>query len=132
MEGWRIKLLCDGGSPICRFEIRWLSRWDRKHTLALEDISSAGFDPSRYALTQQEVMDRFHAVLPDGTVLRGVPVIRHAYQAVGLGWLVAPTEWPVLRQIVVALYEVFARYRVRFDRFLRRAHSRPCVQHPPS
>jgi hypothetical protein len=35
-----------------------------------------------------------HGVMPDGRIVRGVEAIRQAYQAVGLGSLVAPTRLP--------------------------------------
>ena len=31
----------------------------------------------------------------------------------GLGWALAPTGWPVFRQVFDALYTLFARHRVR-------------------
>lgn len=42
-------------------------------------------------------MERIHAVLPDGTVVRDVEVFRRAYEAVGLGWVYAATKYePVM------------------------------------
>ena len=51
----------------------------------------------------------------------GRAVVRQAYRAVGLGWILAPTGWPVLRPVFDWLYLGFARYRVR----LGRAFGRP-------
>jgi len=58
-------------------------------------------------------MARIHGVLPDGTRIVGVEVFRRAYAAVGLGWLVAPTRWPLLRPLADAAYRWFARNRLR-------------------
>jgi predicted DCC family thiol-disulfide oxidoreductase YuxK len=58
-------------------------------------------------------MGALHGVLPDGRKVTGVAAFREAYRAVGLGWVAAPTGWPVLRQVFDLLYVVFARYRVR-------------------
>ncbi len=79
----RLKLLYDGDCPFCRREAQWLKRRDRDGRLALEDIAALGFDPSRYGLTRQEVMDVLHGVLPDGRIVRGVEALRQAYQAIG-------------------------------------------------
>jgi predicted DCC family thiol-disulfide oxidoreductase YuxK len=41
-------------------------------------------------------------------------VFRRAYASVGLGWLVAPTGWPLVRPVFDKAYTWFARYRPRF------------------
>ena len=58
-------------------------------------------------------MARIHGVLSDGTRIVGVEVFRRADPAVGLGWLVAPTRWPLLRPLADAAYRWFARNRLR-------------------
>lgn len=120
MSQWRLKLLYDGECPFCRREIEWLKRRDRDGNLAVENIADPAFDPAQYGLTQQEVMDALHGVLPDGRVVRRVEAVRQAYQAVGLGWLVAPTRLPVVGWVFDCLYGVFARNRVRLGRFFGR------------
>jgi predicted DCC family thiol-disulfide oxidoreductase YuxK len=112
MEEWRFKVLYDGECPFCRVEARWLKRLDRLGRLALEDISAAGFEPGRYGSTLPELMGTLHGVYPDGCKTRGVETFRQAYRTVGLGWLLAPTGWPVLRPGFDALYALFARFRV--------------------
>jgi predicted DCC family thiol-disulfide oxidoreductase YuxK len=52
-----------------------------------------------------------HAALPDGSLIKGVEVLRLAYGAVGLGWLLRPTAWAALRPIFDAGYLAFARHR---------------------
>ena len=113
----RLKLLYDGECPFCCREAQWLKRRDRGGHLVLEDITALGFDPSRYGLTRQEVMDVLHVVLPDGRIVRGAEAVRQAYQAIGLGWLVAPTRLPVVRGVVDRLYLAFARNRVGLGRW---------------
>jgi hypothetical protein len=44
-------------------------------------------------------MGVMHGVFPDGRIVRKVEAFRQAYRAVGLGWLLAPTGWPLLRQV---------------------------------
>jgi predicted DCC family thiol-disulfide oxidoreductase YuxK len=69
-----------------------------------------------------------HGILPDGRVVRRVEAIRQAYQAVGLGWLVAPMRWPVVRWVLDGMYCIFARNRIRWGRFLgRRCESGKCT-----
>lgn len=76
------------------------------------DIAAAGFDPSRYGATMGEVMGTIHGVTPEGRVITGMEVFRRAYAAVGWGWLLAPTGWPVLRPVFDAAYRFFARHRL--------------------
>ena len=121
MSEWRFKLLYDGECPFCRREVRWLQLRNRHGYLSFEDIASTDFDPARYGLTHQEVMGSIHGVFPDGRVVRKVEVFRQAYRAIGLGWLLAPTGWPVLKWFFDRLYALFARHRVSLGRFFGRS-----------
>lgn len=118
---WRFKVLYDGDCPFCRLEARWLSRLDRSGALALEDIAAENFDPRRYDSTLPELMGTLHGVYPDGTKTVGVETFRQAYKTVGMGWLFAPTGWPLLRPAFDAMYKLFARYRVRMGGLLGRS-----------
>lgn len=113
----RVTLLIDGECPLCRREGAWLSRLDRgRGNLVLEDISGPGFDPDRYGRSMDELMGTMHAALPGGRLVTGMEAFRRAYRSVGLGWVLAPTGWPVLRPIFDRLYGVFARHRLRLTR----------------
>jgi len=107
-------LLIDGDCPLCRREATLLERLDKgRGRLALEDISAPGFEPSRYGRTMDDLMGSIHGVEPDGRLVMGMEAFRRAYAAVGLGWLLAPTRWPVLGRVFDALYRLFARHRLR-------------------
>jgi predicted DCC family thiol-disulfide oxidoreductase YuxK len=114
MSAWRIKVLIDGACPLCRREAEFWRRLDRgRGRISLEDISSRGFNPGEFGLSHSQVMDQIHGVLPSGTVVRGMEVIRRAYAAVGWGWLLAPTAWPILRPLFDRAYVWFAKNRLR-------------------
>lgn len=121
MSNWHFKLLYDGECPFCLREVRWLQRRNRLGHLAFEDVSSPGFDPSSLGTTREELLGVIHGVFPDGRIVSKVEVFRQAYRAVGLGWLIAPTGWPVLRWVFDSLYSLFARYRVRLGRLFGRS-----------
>jgi predicted DCC family thiol-disulfide oxidoreductase YuxK len=110
---WEVKILYDGDCPLCMREIALLKRRNRAGRVAFEDIAAPDFDPGRYGLDQQTVMGRIHAVLPDGRVIEGVEVFRRVYEAVGLGWLMAPSRWPLVGRVYEWAYELFARNRLR-------------------
>jgi predicted DCC family thiol-disulfide oxidoreductase YuxK len=114
MESWQITVLYDGDCPLCTREVEMLRRRDPEGRAArFEDIAAPGFDAGRYGRSHEELMARIHGVLPDGTLVEGVEVFRRVYAAVGLGWLVAPTGWPLLRPLFDAVYRWFARNRLR-------------------
>jgi predicted DCC family thiol-disulfide oxidoreductase YuxK len=115
MEGRpRIELLYDGDCPLCTREIRMLRRLDRgRGRLAFADIAAPGFEASRHGVEQGALMARMHGVLDDGRLVEGMEVFRRAYAAVGLGWLLAPSGWPLLRPLCDAAYRAFARNRLR-------------------
>ena len=107
-------VLIDGDCPLCRREAAMLRRLDRgRGRLALVDIAAPDFEPGRHGRTHDELMGEIHGVRPDGSLVTGVEVFRHAYDAVGLGWLLAPTGWPGLRRVFDAIYVWFARNRLR-------------------
>ncbi len=114
-----LTILYDGGCPLCVREVNFLKRRDRSRNgaaprLAFVDIDAAGYDPSSCGgISYREAMGRIHAVVVDGTVLRDVAVFRRAYELIGLGWLYAPTGWPLLGPLAEALYRLWAGARLR-------------------
>ncbi len=113
MASWEFKVLYDGECPLCVREVNMLQKLNRKGRLALEDIAAPDFEASRYGRTFGELMGSIHGVLPDGSLVSGMEVFRRAYAAVGLGMLVAPTGWPLLKPLFDYFYKVFARNRLR-------------------
>lgn len=135
MNQWRFKLLYDGDCPLCQREARFLQKRNRHGWLAFEDIAAPGFDPAIYNVTEAELMGVIHGVFPDGRMVRRLAVFREAYRAIGLGWLLAPTEWPGLRWLADCGYEWFARNRMSIGNFFgRKCASRACdvsIRHTP-
>ncbi len=60
-----------------------------------------------------KAMERIHAILPDGSIIRDVEVFRHLYEAVGLGWVYAITRYAPVLDAANALYGVWAKYRTQ-------------------
>ena len=127
MARWEIKVFYDGACPICRKEaafLRWLDGGRQK--LLLEDINAPDFDPARYEATMEQVMGQIHGVLPSGRLVTGMAVLRRTYDAVGLGWITAPTNWPVLRPLFDAGYRWFADHRLWLTGRFSPCHSSHC------
>lgn len=112
LENWQVEVFFDGDCPLCKREIDWLRKRDKKQQVKFTDIASLDFDATLLGKTQAELMARIHGRLPDGTWIEGVEVFRRLYSAVGLGWLVAPTRLPIVRNLLDFGYRIFARYRL--------------------
>jgi predicted DCC family thiol-disulfide oxidoreductase YuxK len=114
-----LTLLYDAGCAVCALEMDHLrdraqERGDGR--LVFIDISAPGFDPALFGATLAALNAEIHGVRPDGSVLRGVAVLRLAYAAVGLGWVLRPTGWAPLRPLFDAGYRVFAQHRQTISR----------------
>ena len=121
-------LLYDRECPFCRLEVEWLQRRDRHGRLGAIDIAAPDFDAAQFGLDRSRVHARLHGVRADGTVVEGMAAIRAAWSAAGLGWVMAPTGWPVLRWFADLGYLLFARYRVPLGRlFGRRCDNGSCA-----
>jgi predicted DCC family thiol-disulfide oxidoreductase YuxK len=121
------RILVDGACPICRQQgdlLRWLDAG--RNRILIEDIAHPDFDPRRYGLTIDQVMSEIHGITWDGRVLAGMEVFRKAYDLLGLGFLAAPTGWPVFRPFFDAAYRWFSRNRHRLTGQTAGFHADAC------
>ncbi len=111
---WQINLLYDGDCPLCVREIDFLRQKDQGRGLvkftniAADDYSAEANGDVDYATA----MGRIHAVWADGTVIQNVEVFRQVYQVLGIGWVYAPTGWPVIGPLVDWAYGLWAHWRL--------------------
>jgi predicted DCC family thiol-disulfide oxidoreductase YuxK len=106
----------DASCQLCNGEMSNLMLRNTDGLLVFVDASPVDFISPVPGATRHELMNMIHAVQADGTVVRGVEVFRLAYGAVGLGWVTAPTTWPVLRQLADRAYPWLVRNRYRIPR----------------
>ncbi|NMF85735.1 DUF393 domain-containing protein [Nodosilinea sp. P-1105] len=113
-DPWQIKLLYDGDCPLCMREVNFLRQKDQGRGLvAFTDIADEAYDPAENGgVDFATAMGRIHAVLPDGTVVNNVEVFRRVYDVLGMGWIYAPTRWPILGPLVNWLYGLWADWRL--------------------
>lgn len=111
-----LTLLYDRACPVCRLEMDGLRDRARPGSLRFVDISAEGFDASPYGVSLDAMREAICAVSADGRLIQGVEVLRLAYAAAGLGWVLRPTAWPGLRQVFDQAYRVFARHRYEVSR----------------
>ena len=115
-ENNSIRILYDGDCPICCRKTAFLKRRDHKEKLHFSDIREANFQPLETGISMKELEKQIHAILPDGSVINRMDVIRAAYHEIGLGWIAAPTGWLILRPLFNGLYGFGAKYRQSISR----------------
>lgn len=122
----RITLFVDRACPMCAREARFMEARDRLGAIRFIDIADPAFDASQHGLDQADVSARMHAIDASGRILTGMEAFRAAYRAIGRGWMIAWTAWPVARPITDAAYRLFARNRHRLGRLMGRCASGTC------
>ncbi|MEM7231966.1 MAG: DUF393 domain-containing protein [Planctomycetota bacterium] len=110
---YEVEVFFDGACPLCRKEIAFLKRLDRRNRIRATDIAAPGFSAEGVGTTQAELMAEINARLPDGTWIRGVEVFRRLYSAVGFGPVVFLTKVPGISHLLDLGYRIFARNRLR-------------------
>ena len=110
-----LTLLYDAQCPVCSLEMDHLRERCQDGRLLFVDIAQPGFDAAAYGLTLEALDAEIHAIRPDGSVFKGVEVLRLAYAAAGLGWVLRPTGWAPLRPAFDWGYLLFARHRRRIS-----------------
>ena len=123
-----LNILYDSKCNVCRWEMEWLHRRDRQVVnqgapkIRLTDLEDPNFDPldpANGGVNYEKGMRSMTAVTADGKVFQGVPVFRLAYEQVGLGWLFAVTQWPLMKGLFDVGYKLFANYRTLVTRGTR-------------
>lgn len=111
-------LYYDGACPLCRKEVNWLKKRSHRkgYPLRFTDISDPTFTTDNLGKTLPQLMAELHLRTPDGRWYTAMPATRRIYRLIGLGWLMAPTGWPLLRPLFDRLYAGFARIRPRLQK----------------
>ena len=117
MNHTKLIILFDGGCPLCQREVSFLRSRDSLNSISFVDVDSPDYNPQLYGgISYREAMGRIHAITSSGEILKDVSVFRESYQLVGLGWVYAPTTWPLLGALVNEFYRFWARWRLVFTR----------------
>jgi predicted DCC family thiol-disulfide oxidoreductase YuxK len=109
-SNYPMTLFFDGLCPLCVREMGALRRRDRTARLRFVDVRAPGFVVP-FGATLDDMLAAIHACTAQGRLVAGVETVRLAYEAVGLGWLLAPTAWRPLRGVSERAYAWLARHR---------------------
>lgn len=115
-QSYPLTLLYDAACPVCALEMDHLRSRNGAGRLVFVDISQPGFDAGRYGASLAAMDAQIHGVRPDGSLVRGMEVLRLAYAAVGLGWVLRATGAAPLRPLFDLGYRLFARHRRAISR----------------
>ena len=113
MDTVKLTIFFDGGCPLCKREVDFMSSRNQKGFLKFIDINGSEFSFDKYGITYKEAMERIHALKSDGSVIKDVNVFQEAYSLIGLGWIYAPTKLPIIDKIIGLIYGVWAKYRLK-------------------
>ena len=117
MSKAKFTLLFDGGCPLCLREVKFLRSRDTHENISFIDIDSPNYQPDLYSgISYKDAMGRIHALNESGEILKDVAVFREAYRLVGLGWIYAPTSWPILCSLSDQVYKIWSRWRLPLTR----------------
>lgn len=113
---WAIKYLYDGECTMCQTLKAVLERNDKARRIRFVDISDMDYDPmANMGVEFEDAMSTIHAVRPDGRVLQGTEALRALFDTVGLGWVVALMESPLLAKLVDLVYEFLSKNRIQLS-----------------
>ena len=113
----KLILLFDGGCPLCLREVKFLRSRDTLENISFIDIDSPNYQPDLYSgISYKDAMGRIHAINESGEIIKDVAVFREAYRLIGLGWIYAPTSWPILGSLIDQVYKLWAQWRLPLTR----------------
>jgi predicted DCC family thiol-disulfide oxidoreductase YuxK len=99
------RILYNDRCPICRAEIRHYREKAARSgaDLQFDDLNQS--DLSQWNLTEDQAKRRMHALLPDGSIVSGIPAFAAIWrQLPGMGWMARLVEFPGIRGVADLLY----------------------------
>jgi len=114
MDNAKLTIFFDGGCPLCQREVDFLQSKNHEANLKFIDINNPEIPLElEYGITYKQSMERIHALKSDGTLIKDIKVFQEAYALIGLGWIYAPTKLPIIDKLIVSLYALWAKNRLK-------------------
>ena len=109
----------DGRCPLCRREVRFYRRLDRRGAIHWHDVSRDAGDLDCDGIGQRQALDRIHARRPDGTIVTGAAAFVEMWKRLPGLELAAPVAGtPPALALLERGYRWFAPRRHRLSRLL--------------
>ena len=110
----KLTIFFDGECPLCKREVDFLQSKNQRKYLKFVDINcSDSCLEHNYGISYRQAMERIHALKSDGSLIKDVEVFQEAYSLVGLGWIYAPTKWPIIDKLIEFIYRLWAKNRLK-------------------
>ena len=110
----KLKLLYDGGCPLCLREKNFLKSRDSFNQIEFVDINDDKYNPNcYYDISYKEAMSNIHGILENGEIIKGLDVLSFAYELIGLGWVYFPLKVKFLSPLLRFGYRYWAKYRLQ-------------------
>lgn len=105
-----LTIFYDGNCPLCTLEMQKLKRYDSKNAIVLENLHQENFQTLFPNIKIGKAMKILHG-LYQGEILLALDVTHRAWTLVGRGTLVAPLQFPIIKQLAHGGYLFLAKYR---------------------
>lgn len=112
-----LTIFYDGKCPLCSLEMQKLKRHDSHNKINLIDLHQMEFNKQYPDINIEKALAILHGNYR-GKQLLGLDVTHRAWTLVGKGWLVAPLQWPVVKQLFHLCYLILAKYRYPISHFI--------------
>lgn len=106
----RLTVFYDGNCPLCSLEMQKLKRCDNNDLIALVNLHQENFETDFPDIDITNAMKILHGQY-QGKILLGLDVTHRAWTLVGRGALVAPLQFPIIKQLAHGGYLLLAKYR---------------------
>jgi len=109
-------VLYDGSCPICSREIKQYRKGDSQGEICWLDISSPNF-VAPAGQNKETLMQRFHVIRPDGSMVSGAPAFIHLWEQLP-GWknVARLARFPGILSLLDFSYEKFLIYRPKLQK----------------
>ena len=119
MKGEKLTIFYDGNCPLCSLEMQKLKRFDKDDRIVLVNLHQDNFHTSYTYIEFDKAMAILHGQY-QGKILLGLDVTHRAWTLVGRGALVAPLQFPIIKQLAHGGYLLLAKYRLPISNFLHK------------
>lgn len=117
MKDNQLTIFYDGNCPLCSLEMKRLKEHDNNQLIQLIDLHQVDFNQQFPHINVDKALAILHGEY-QGKLLLGLDVTHRAWTLVGRGLLVAPLQWPLIKQLSHCVYLLLAKNRYPISQFL--------------
>ncbi len=113
----QLTIFYDANCPLCNLEMQKLKQFDNDNLIILVNLHQQNFTTDFPNIDPDKAMKMLHGEY-QGKILKALDVTHRAWTLVGRGTLVAPLQFPVVKQLAHGVYLILAKYRHPISNFL--------------